>query len=64
MLSFSGRAGSCLIGETDAIMRGMDEEVRSREGELDDAFKDLNALMAKAKEMVRPPLSQPSTRAD
>ncbi|KAL8278678.1 hypothetical protein RQP46_008970 [Phenoliferia psychrophenolica] len=36
----------------DAIMRGMDEEARSREGELDDAFKDLNALMAKAKEMI------------
>ncbi|KAK4704021.1 ESCRT-II complex subunit VPS36, partial [Phenoliferia sp. Uapishka_3] len=36
----------------DAIMRGMDEEARGREGELDDAFKDLNALMAKAKEMI------------
>lgn len=36
----------------DAIMRGMDSEARSREGELDDAFKDLNALMAKAKEMI------------
>ena len=33
-------------------MRGMDEEAKSREGELDDAFKDLNALMAKAKEMA------------
>ncbi|KAM0756511.1 hypothetical protein T439DRAFT_352189 [Meredithblackwellia eburnea MCA 4105] len=36
----------------DAIMRGLDSEARTREGEMDDAFKDLNALMAKAKEMI------------
>ncbi|GJN93922.1 hypothetical protein Rhopal_006981-T1 [Rhodotorula paludigena] len=36
----------------DAILRGMDLEARDREDSLDDALKDLESLMAKAKEMI------------
>lgn len=44
-----------LIGfrTTDAIMRGMDLDSRDRGDSLDDALKDLDSLMAKAKDMVR-----------
>lgn len=38
----------------ESIMRGIGEETKGREDELDDALKDLNSLMAKAKETVRP----------
>lgn len=37
----------------DAILKGLDLETRGRSDEMDDALKDLNALMAKAKVMVR-----------
>lgn len=37
----------------ESIMRGIGEETKDREDELDDALKDLNSLMAKAKETVR-----------
>ncbi|BGP43347.1 Vacuolar protein-sorting-associated protein 36 [Rhodotorula kratochvilovae] len=36
----------------DAILRGIDLEARDREDSLDDALKDLESLMAKAKEMI------------
>jgi hypothetical protein len=38
---------------SDAIMRGMDLDSRDREDSLDDALKDLDSLMRKAKDMVR-----------
>lgn len=41
---------------SDAIMRGMDLDSRDREDSLDDALKDLDSLMRKAKDMVRPSL--------
>jgi hypothetical protein len=37
----------------DAILRGIETEVTQRGDEMEDALQDLNALMAKAKEMVR-----------
>ncbi|GAA5926199.1 hypothetical protein JCM1841_001153 [Sporobolomyces salmonicolor] len=36
----------------DAILRGIDLSARDREDSLDDALKDLESLMAKAKEMI------------
>ncbi|GAA5870527.1 hypothetical protein JCM3774_003700 [Rhodotorula dairenensis] len=36
----------------DAIMRGMDLDSRDREDSLDDALKDLDSLMRKAKDMI------------
>ncbi|ORY86010.1 hypothetical protein BCR35DRAFT_50011 [Leucosporidium creatinivorum] len=39
-------------GGIDAIMRTLDLDTRERDDELDDALKDLNALMGKAKEMI------------
>lgn len=41
----------------DAILRGVDLDARDREDSLDDALKDLESLMRKAKDMVRSPLS-------
>lgn len=47
----------------DAIMRGMDLDSRDREDSLDDALKDLDSLMRKAKDMVRR-LSPPKGSTD
>lgn len=46
----------------DAILRGIETEVTQRGDEMEDALQDLNALMAKAKEMVRLHLLHPLFR--
>lgn len=41
----------------DAILRGIDLDARERESTMEDALRDLDALMMNAKEMVSLPLS-------
>lgn len=39
----------------DAIIQSIDQEAKGRDDSIEDALKDLDALMAKAKEMVLRP---------